>query len=962
MLKKVLLFSCEPGGAEVIIPVARLLAETGNYEVTVTGYGYAIERFERQGLPYTLVQKIGKNDISFLNRFAPDLVITSATSIPTKDMSEKHLWYLARQAGTKSIALLDQWQNYSLRFSGVTELERLAYLPDAINCIDEIGKKEMIDEGFDCNILHPLGHPYLDRLSLIADQLDPSSIRKSVGISPDINVILFVSEAIEEHYGTERGYTQHDALQTVLKNINVAKAQLILVKLHPKDDITKFKEIQASFPQHTLLFISNELMPLECIVISNRVVGMTSIMLIEAYILGKPVVSVQPNLKVVDPLVLSRHGYVPIICSSNFELNVESETLSDSAQTENKVLAYRFLGEKFLSLVEEMILPSPLCNAQPDGNQKVFLATTALEEFWDTTKPIVFLGEWCLLHSRRSFWGHINGLLIESPFNNDKVIRAADHYVSELYERLLPILGSTLNTIHGTLHSQRYWRILIGPWLMHYLPAIYDRYVHLKHALEQYPDCTTIALSESSFVFPSDTSDFFDYISNDLYNLQIYTRILTELGKNFPQKTTAIKQELFCDKPANYSWQRRAIDYLIRIYLTVGVKLSPSIVLSQSYFSRLIEIRFLIKSIGKVFPILPRLPVKHESPCNSVNRKNLPPIKVGTSEFEQCLSAMLLSDIPKCFVERYCNVKSEAQAIFPKTPKAIFSANAWYVEEAFKQWAALSTEQGTLLAGTSHSCPYGGWAHLPVEDHETSIVDLYYSWGWERTDCIAKVIPMPATKLLGRKKIGASNHKQGILCVLTTRTRYLMRFSTGLASAPKHFQSYLLWHSRFAKTLTFNIMANIRIRPHKLDYGWGMIQRLNEYFPGAPIEAWDVPFQESLINCRLYVCDHCSTTFAEALAVNKPTILFWNPHSNEMRPEAQPYYDLLRKSGILFDTPESAGEAVNQIYDDIETWWNNPERQNTINIFCERFARNSPDAFNSWVTEFKRIAAMSSRQ
>jgi putative transferase (TIGR04331 family) len=106
------------------------------------------------------------------------------------------------------------------------------------------------------------------------------------------------------------------------------------------------------------------------------------------------------------------------------------------------------------------------------------------------------------------------------------------------------------------------------------------------------------------------------------------------------------------------------------------------------------------------------------------------------------------------------------------------------------------------------------------------------------------------------------------------------------------------------------------------------------------------------------VCDHLSTTFAEALAVNKPTILFWNPETNRLREAARPYYDLLKRGGILFDTPEGAGRAVNQIYDDVETWWNDPERQNTVETFCKRFARNSPDAIELWTAEFKRIAAM----
>ena len=43
----------------------------------------------------------------------------------------------------------------------------------------------------------------------------------------------------------------------------------------------------------------------------------------------------------------------------------------------------------------------------------------------------------------------------------------------------------------------------------------------------------------------------------------------------------------------------------------------------------------------------------------------------------------------------------------------IFSANAWYGEEAFKQWVATSAENGTLLIGTAHGGAYGGWADFP---------------------------------------------------------------------------------------------------------------------------------------------------------------------------------------------------------------------------------------------------------
>lgn len=590
---------------------------------------------------------------------------------------------------------------------------------------------------------------------------------------------------------------------------------------------------------------------------------------------------------------------------------------------------------------------------QADGNKKVFLATTALEEFWDTTKPIVFLGEWCLLHGRRSFWGPLNGQLLESPFDSGEAAHAAYHYINEIYERILPLLGNSLNRLHGKHSSERYWRIVLGPWLQLYLSVAYDRYSHLKRALEQYPDCDTLVLPEDAFVVPSDTLEFAWYIKEDSFNLQIYTKILAAMGKTFPSGVRLVQASAH-NKFIGHSWREKALSLIGKIYAGVGAKSAESIFLRSSYFSKFSEFQFFIKTAGNVLPML-RPSAKQSLPLyNTDLRKNLPKIEVGDGEFEQCLSAMLFSDMPRCFIEGFYDVHRNAQNTYPKNPKAILSANAWHFDETFKQWAALSAEKGTLLIGTPHGGNYGGPTDMPFEDHETAIVDRYYSWGWERKDCAAEVIPFPASKLVGRKKIGASNLKSGILWATTSEPRYLVQFPL----LPAFFHEYLSWQSRFAKSLDPKMVPALRLRPHREDGGWGIAQRINECLPGLAVETWDVPFQKSLADCRLYICDHFSTTFAEALAANKPTLLFWDSQANKLRPEAQPYYDLLRKSGILFDMPESAGAAVNHIYEDVETWWNDPERQDSVEIFCERFARNAPDAVELWTVEFKRIAAM----
>lgn len=334
MSKRILFFSCEPGGAEVLTPVIRLLDAQPEFEVTTIGYGYALDRFSKNDISFSEIAQIDLEDTNLIDNNAPDLIITSAASLPTVDMSEKHLWRQARLRGIPTLAMLDQWQNYAARFSGISVNERLAYQPDWINCLNETGWAEMVDEGFDATKLVPMGHPYLSSLKRNFTALDISSLRIAQRIEASDRVVLFVSEPIAEHYGVERGYDQYQVLDYFLTNLDTECTQTrVLVKLHPKDCPSSFAEISEKFKGLRVRFISNEISPLECLAISDYVFGMSSVMLIEAYVIGKLVASLQPGLLVEDPMVLSRHKLIPCITSykkiNPLKLNFQSGDLFD---------------------------------------------------------------------------------------------------------------------------------------------------------------------------------------------------------------------------------------------------------------------------------------------------------------------------------------------------------------------------------------------------------------------------------------------------------------------------------------------------------------------------------------------------------------------------------------------------------------------------------------------------------
>lgn len=348
--KIILFFSCEPGGAEALIPVIKSVAKETTHKVIVLSYGLGAERFARKDIEYIEVGRMGENDPTIMNTYRPDLVITSATSLPERDMSEKYLWHNARLDGIPTIAFLDQWQNYAVRFSGPSAAERLSYLPDYINCINDIGEREMIEEGFDPHSLIKLGQPYLSSLINDAKLIDVDEIKNKLAITPDHRVVMFVSEAIREHYGHIRGYDQYDALRLFLELMLKATQQTeLLIKLHPKDTQVEYERILSEYPTLHSRVVKNELSPLESILISDEVFGMTSIMLVEAYLLGKKTVSLQPGLVGKDSCVLTRYRIIPAIVSRNI-----NDPMQPALSIKND-FDFEFKKNRFLEILDSLI-------------------------------------------------------------------------------------------------------------------------------------------------------------------------------------------------------------------------------------------------------------------------------------------------------------------------------------------------------------------------------------------------------------------------------------------------------------------------------------------------------------------------------------------------------------------------------------------------------------------------------
>jgi putative transferase (TIGR04331 family) len=169
-------------------------------------------------------------------------------------------------------------------------------------------------------------------------------------------------------------------------------------------------------------------------------------------------------------------------------------------------------------------------------------------------------------------------------------------------------------------------------------------------------------------------------------------------------------------------------------------------------------------------------------------------------------------------------------------------------------------------------------------------------------------------------------------------------------------KDYIEDQEKFVDALSPEARSFLKVRGFHLDSGWNEEKRWKEFDPQLKIcTKADSSASQALCGSRLSICTYNATTVLENLASNFPTVIFWNPNFFELRDSAQPYYDELRKAGILHDTPESAAAKVNEVYEDPMAWWSSPEVQMARENFCQRYAWIGPDWISDWKKEFKNM-------
>ena len=119
----------------------------------------------------------------------------------------------------------------------------------------------------------------------------------------------------------------------------------------------------------------------------------------------------------------------------------------------------------------------------------MFLCLSSNNQDWDKEQKLILLGPWCIKDNEK-----INDYdyeLLPYHWENDEKFQKDLNFLFTLYKDLIPEVALILNQKNNKNFSNKYWEILIGPWLWSFIQALFDRYSSLKIAVDKYKDLET---------------------------------------------------------------------------------------------------------------------------------------------------------------------------------------------------------------------------------------------------------------------------------------------------------------------------------------------------------------------------------------------------------------------------------------------------------------------------------------
>lgn len=570
------------------------------------------------------------------------------------------------------------------------------------------------------------------------------------------------------------------------------------------------------------------------------------------------------------------------------------------------------------------------------------LHLTTIDGGFDESRDVA-LGPHCFI-GRDEALPEWRGLVFAEAFPDEPALETAEKNLRGLVNHLLPGIADRLNAYHGTSHSIDFWRIIVLPWLIELMQKAWTSYARLRLMIDQYGDrplTVKVCQDDPEWRF-RDTAHFFetmlkDYRLNWWFESEMIAAIAPANWRlqpteplPHPQVASPASESLRAQTPNRFrAWLRR-------FKYRLG-------------YSDILGVRW----IGLLLAVYANLLPKSPSQMHFEPEPNFRPETFFPRSFLEGFDRLMDATMPLSFLDGFPELAKKARRLPYRPGRLRLGAlNFWNEQE--KVIAAFAKEAGEKRVVFQHGGEYGMLNYNMMYNEMEARHTIFITWGWaydEPADINGHFLPLPSpfhSKVADRHK----RRNNSIIVVGGGIRIHLNRFHWWSRSemVVRYYKDAIC----FLETLGDTVRKNVVFRPYARSASDIDTRKIiNDRFPGIPMLEND--FHGALMKCRLVVFYSFGTAMNHTMAANVPTVVYMPPDLMKPRKEAEPFFEPLRKCGVIHDSAEDVARHINRIHDDIEGWWNGPDVQKARKIWVHQFARTDRFWWWQWMKALAKL-------
>ncbi len=592
------------------------------------------------------------------------------------------------------------------------------------------------------------------------------------------------------------------------------------------------------------------------------------------------------------------------------------------------------------------------------------------------------LGPWSLPESRFFGW-EWRKCGIEPPLRSEEV-----HFVSRRLEKVcefyVPRLAFEQNERHGRSYSNRYWRVLLMPWLVNLVMCAFERFLRIRNRVRSGVPYLVYLAPRDETLSSITTSHFNQMMIDDPLNRLIFSRFIRVFqprgwvlreGAPAPEDLYFSSDHPPGKQPTENYGVFKKVERKMEVYRWVSILssnlgcvqfhkvhgLSP---LDAAYISMRMWFRNRKRwqKAARSFQKTPEAGTVHHTREDVVEElqsvRNITACEAGI--FLKVLDELVSETMPKLFTDHYpANEKKALLKVKATAPwmDTVAYGHLGNDDQSNFYVAALLEKRPVRLVINQHGGNYGivesaPWHHLA--EYETA--DRFISWGWKRqSDYRVSAAPASSPFL---SKMRRSKKRSSAIILVSSELTPLMKWLAA-DCIPEDIAHYMQDKTSFIENLDDTPRSFLWYRPY-------MRRRNNLYdqeyverrYPDVRILrgklARYMPSRLSpvLSGCGVCVLDRPGTTAAFTMAAGIPTLFFGHQNAWRVSYYSKPYFNKLSSVSVHHSSGESAAKHLNAIWPDVDSWWEDGQTRKAVAEFTHRYYRSSRNWRAEWVDIF----------